>query len=177
MRTTLGPVVARPGARRGERLMRQSWRVLTGFAAALGALALSPSAAAVDIDMRNVEGTPADDVLRGTSNDDRIWAGGGHNVVFGLAGSDRLVGGSGRDEIYGGRGNDSLRSGAGHDLLVPARGSDRVLAGPGRDVVRLGTDGAADQIDCGGGRDLVRLSSRRDSSDVLRGCERVVRAS
>ncbi|CAN5892983.1 hypothetical protein BH20ACT6_BH20ACT6_16340 [soil metagenome] len=150
---------------------------MTVTAAAVGALTVAPLAAAVDIDMRDIDGTATDDVLIGTSKRDRIWAGGGFNRVFGKGGNDRLFGGTGRDEIYAAGGDDLLRTGAGRDLLVPSKGYDRVSAGPGRDVIRLRADGRRDVIDCGGGRDVVRRSTRAESVDSLVGCERVVRVN
>jgi hypothetical protein len=44
-----------------------------------------------------------------------------------------------------------------------------VTAGDGNDVIDV-RDGSRDVVSCGAGRDIVR----RDSKDVLRGCERRV---
>lgn len=157
--------------------MRLRLRVIAMTAVVVGASSLASLAAAVDIDRRDIEGTATDDVLTGTNQRDRIWAGGGFNQIFAKGGSDRLFGGPGRDEVYAARGNDLLRTGAGRDLLVPSKGNDRVSAGPGRDVVRLSSDGSRDVIDCGAGRDVVRRRTALDPADTLIDCERVVRVN
>lgn len=170
-------VVAMSAAPRGAWQMRQRFRTIAMTAVGVGALSIAPMAAAVDIDMRDIDGTPTDDVLTGTNQRDRIWAGGGFNQIFAKGGGDRLFGGPDRDEVYAAKGNDLLRTGAGRDLLVPSKGYDRVSAGPGRDVVRLSADGSRDVIDCGAGRDVVRRHGAADRADTLIDCERVVRVN
>lgn len=72
------------------------------------------------------QGSPANDLITGTS---------GSDVLAGLLGDDTLSGGAGADWILGGRGNDDLQGGAGDDWLVGGEGDDWLNAGAGRNVV------------------------------------------
>lgn len=104
-----------------------------------------------------IEGSPHDDVLRGTDLDDQVDAGGGDDLVEGRGGddvveADRLYsgmpnppaaepgddvvhGGPGDDEISGGHGVDELHGDGGRDAVrvEDAEEGTRVLGGPGRD--------------------------------------------
>ena len=101
-----------------------------------------------------VRGGREPDVLRGRTGADVILGLGGADRISGLAGRDRLVGGAGGDRLIGGAGRDELAGGGGSDSL-DARdraAGDTVLGGAGRDTCLV------------------------DRGDVVRGCERVVRA-
>lgn len=78
-------------------------------------------------------GTPGNDVLVGTSDDDRIFGLGGDDVLLGLSGSDSLFGGPGNDVLFGGFGNDILLGGLGTDDLFGGFGDDVLIGGLGRD--------------------------------------------
>lgn len=148
-------------------------RIVAVVTVSMCALAPTASAFAVDIDRRDVTGTPSDDVLRGTSQSDRLWAGDGYDQLFGMGGEDRMWGGSARDQIFAGKGDDFLSGSSGRDLLAPGGGRDHVRSGPGRDVVLLNRDFKADVVSCGGGLDVVRMRSRAETGDHWRSCEHV----
>lgn len=91
-----------------------------------------------------LKGTRGDDVLTGTSRNDKLDGGKGDDRLFGLAGDDKLdggkgddflSGGDGNDRLFGGKGDDALDGGAGHDLLIGGRGNDSLLGGAGDDVL------------------------------------------
>jgi Ca2+-binding RTX toxin-like protein len=82
-------------------------------------------------------GTPANDVLQGTSSADRI---------FGVEGDDRIEGSGGNDYLSGGKGNDIIiSSGEGSASLFGGSGNDRfevalravVEGGRGTDTLKL----------------------------------------
>jgi Tol biopolymer transport system component len=127
------------------------------------------------------DGTPGNDVLRGSPFRDYFEGGDGADVVFGLGGPDSISGGPGNDRLDGGSGNDLisgyvgddvLRGGDGNDHLSPERGADRVFGGPGNDVIDSGRDGRLDVISCGPGSDRV-VAEWKDR--VSRDCEHVER--
>jgi hypothetical protein len=76
-----------------------------------GALVGGVSASAV----RTINGTPKNDVLRGTKGADTINGKAGNDKLYGNAGRDTLIGGSGNDLVVGGPGKDRLRCGGGVD--------------------------------------------------------------
>jgi len=113
-------------------------------------------------------------------------------VVFGSARSDgRIDGGDGNDRLYGGGGidvllghggDDRLEGGAGDDVLAGGAGADRLEGGPGNDVLwhaaLLGAgDGAADILEGGDGFDTYhagrgeRILDRDGLGRVLFGFE------
>ena len=132
--------------------------------------------------------TPGPDLLMGTAGDDVICGLGGADRINGLGGDDKLYGdrcgsrasaagiprrrrwSAGRDVLIGGAGNDRLRGGAGTDRLRGGTGRDRLHGGAGKDVLHV-RGGGRDRVHCGDGRDTVKV----DKSDVVRGCERIVR--
>ena len=140
--------------------------------------------------------TGGPDVLRGSPRADRICGLGGGDTISGLGGNDilfgdqcarvaalpaafaaarddgndRLSGGAGNDTLSGGGGNDTLSGDAGNDTLTGGAGTNRYNAGTGADRVNA-RNGRRETVDCGPGRDSATL----DTSDVARGCERVVR--
>src|SRR5580765_2689552 len=65
--------------------------------------------------MKTINGTPKNDVLRGSAGADTINGKAGTDKLYGNAGNDTLVGGSGNDTLVGGPGSDKLRCGAGRD--------------------------------------------------------------
>lgn len=100
--------------------------------------------------------------LRGGSGSDRLVGNGGSNRLMGEGGRDILIGLGRADTLLGGPGNDLLDGGAGR--------SDLLLGGPGDDELR-GSDRQRDRrLDGGPGRDVCK----RDRSDPVRGCERVL---
>jgi len=71
----------------------------------------------------------------GSTGDDTIDSGGGHDVVFGAEGDDDLDGGAGNDWLFGGEGDDDLDGGAGGDFLFGGEGADTIAGGTGDDLI------------------------------------------
>ena len=69
--------------------------------------------------MADIYGTPNDDVLNGTSEND---------LIVGLAGSDSIDGGAGNDTIIGDEGSDALIGGAGADFINGGDANDVIYA-------------------------------------------------
>ena len=149
---------------------------------AVAALALVPASALA----LTTEGSDRGERLRGTAGPDQIDGRGGADRIFGFQADDLLVGGFGADRVFGGLGDDELRGAQDNDRLHGGGGNDRVVGdapnagdrtsfdrlfgGAGNDTVRS-VGGSRDVIDCGPGRDRVV----KDSRDVVRGCEVVLR--
>ncbi|MFA7945029.1 retention module-containing protein [Pseudomonas brenneri] len=76
--------------------------------------------AAVDISYQ------AGSTLNGTTGDDILMAGPGHNILNGGDGNDVLSAGNGNNQLNGGNGNDLLFSGTGNDQLDGGAGIDTV---------------------------------------------------
>ena len=79
-------------------------------------------------------GTPGEDHLVGTNEDDTIEGFGGHDTLLGRGGNDNVSGGDGadflrgdpgNDGLFGGDGDDYLRGGAGNDTMNGQGGFDR----------------------------------------------------
>ncbi len=92
---------------------------------------------------RRFDGGTGDDVICGDDSRNRIYAGGGNDVVLamggndivhGEAGDDTLDGGSGEDELRGGDNDDVIRGGEGNDDIAGGSGDDVMEGGPGNDV-------------------------------------------
>lgn len=81
------------------------------------------------------------DVITGTSADDRLDASSGNDKVFALAGDDVVHGGAGNDHLFGGAGMDLLSGGAGNDRLHGDAGNDRINGGTGVDHLFGGAGG------------------------------------
>ncbi|MFH2044147.1 MAG: calcium-binding protein, partial [Pseudomonadota bacterium] len=67
-----------------------------------------------------------EDVLTGTTGNDRIEGRDDDDTISSLQGDDVLLGGTGRDAISAGEGNDILEGGAGSDILFGEEGNDQV---------------------------------------------------
>lgn len=89
-----------------------------------------------------IKGTTDDDKLFGGDGDDRISClegddqlsgGKGNDKLWGGKGDDILIGGEGNDELYAGEGNNKLWGGKGDDLLVGDKGDDILIGGDGND--------------------------------------------
>jgi Ca2+-binding RTX toxin-like protein len=133
-----------------------------GVAAAL-ALLLMATALPDVAHAKIIIGTPDNDYLLGTINNDLIRGRGGDDYIRALAGNDPLRGGAGDDVVRGGNGNDEIYSGEGPDIVFAGAGNDKIYA---RDTASL------DFIDCGGGFDRVETIHRDDRT--LDNCERTL---
>jgi putative cell wall-binding protein len=113
--------------------------------------------------------TNGSDARNGTARADRLFAGGGNDVVDALAGddcvdlgpgNDRGQGGLGADFIQGGLGEDTVGGGAGGDRLRGFLGNDRLTGNSGNDVIAGGS--GRDRLAGGSGNDSLRGDSGRD---------------
>ncbi|WP_176498970.1 DUF4214 domain-containing protein [Sphingomonas sp. HMP9] len=73
---------------------------------------------------RTINGSDADDDLRGSMGADVISGGAGNDQIDGMSGNDIMYGGAGRDYLDGGRGNDWLSGGADDDTIDGRDGWD-----------------------------------------------------
>jgi Ca2+-binding RTX toxin-like protein len=110
--------------------------------------------------------TPAADTVLGSDVyvGDRIYAGGGDDVVRAGAGNDYVEGGGGADEIYGDIGDDEILGGEGDDNLYGGGGADKLFGNRGRDILE-GNSGR-DELHGGAGNDILRGG---DQDDMLYG--------
>ena len=74
--------------------------------------------------MAQLQSTPDDDVIVGTSGDDLIDAGEGNDTIYGMGGNDALFGWYGDDVIDGGEGDDWIFGEGGTDILTGGPGND-----------------------------------------------------
>ena len=58
-----------------------------------------------------------------TENGDKIYGGGGNDVVFASGGDDLIYGGVGNDHLQGNGGNDALDGGLGNDVVKGGDGT------------------------------------------------------
>jgi Ca2+-binding RTX toxin-like protein len=82
-----------------------------------------------------IVGDDLDNVLRGTSSNDRIEGRGGNDSLLGETGDDQLSGGNGNDVLNGAAGNDRLEGGHGSDTYVLGASGDTVV-----EALNAGTD-------------------------------------
>lgn len=115
-------------------------------------------------------GTPARDVLIGTSGNDVLNGLGGDDRLDGLDGNDTLNGGDGNDEILGRDGNDTLNGGSGNDNIAASNGNDRVHGNDGNDALGGGYgddflygDAGHDTIGGGSGTDYLNGGAGNDN--------------
>ena len=150
--------------------------MLLAFALGAGAIVVA----------KTIKGTSSGEKLVGSKHRDRIFGGGGDDLINGKGGRDRLRGGPGNDTINGGKGKDKVSGGPGDDILVGGRGNDKIIGGPGRDEIGMrdgveqgspgndviyARDGQPDEIDCGAGNDKVIVDRVEDG---VYDCETVV---
>jgi hypothetical protein len=118
----------------------------------------------------DVHGGGGGDLLRGSSDSDRLFGDAGNDTVRGGRDDDRLTGGAGRDRVFGGTGDDDLIDGetdaqAARDVYQGGRSRD--AAGPDR----------GDELSYARRRRALRmdLGRRRTSTeDRIRGMESLV---
>jgi Ca2+-binding RTX toxin-like protein len=104
--------------------------------------------------------------VRGTRDDDTIYARAPRTTIYGRAGNDTLYthtyAPTYRSHLYGGSGADRLRGGEGRDHLYGGSGTDKMIGGDGRDRLY-------------GGRhiDIAKGKDGRDfcAAEVRRSCE------
>lgn len=94
----------------------------------------------------SLEGTAADDVLRGADRGE---------FMNGFAGNDSMMGNGGADQMVGGEGDDLMSGGAGRDRLVAGTGNDTLQGGVGRDTLRGGEGDDHYVFNLGDGKDII----------------------
>jgi Ca2+-binding RTX toxin-like protein len=78
-------------------------------------------------------GTPGDDIMRGSDQNDVLRGLTGKDIIMGEVGNDNLDGSEGNDYIIGGEGGDTLKGAAGNDTLIGGPGADTLDGGLGQD--------------------------------------------
>ena len=109
----------------------------------------------------NINGTSASEFIRGFEGNDKILGGGGSDCLIGDGGNDKLEGGTGNDIILGGEGNDSIKGGSDKDVIYGEGGNDNIDSGSADDIV-YGGEGN-DQIEAGEGKDYVEGGAGNDT--------------
>ena len=108
--------------------------------------------------MGTIAGNGGDGILSGSELRDRIYAGGGNDVVRGFGGNDKIVGESGRDTIIGGEGDDVLTGDSSRNTYA-----DWFVFGPksGKDII----------TDFEVGKDMIQifkgLNGIKNAGDVI----------
>jgi Ca2+-binding RTX toxin-like protein len=103
--------------------------------------------------MADIFGTPGNDILPGTPDDDNIFGLDGDDTIDAGDGDDFVSGGNNNDTIYGGDGTDSLSGNAGDDTIYGGLGNDFFSGFTGTDII-YGGDGN-DQGSGGEGNDVI----------------------
>lgn len=119
----------------------------------------------IDSDNKPIlEGTSADDNLKGSRGGEIINGLEGDDRLYGRQGNDDLSGGLGNDRLYGGKGDDVLDGGVGNDYLSGGRGNNQLFGGSGDDTLasRLGSD----VLDGGAGNDTARIRGSIDDYSI-----------
>jgi Ca2+-binding RTX toxin-like protein len=88
--------------------------------------------------VENVDGSPGDDTITGSTAANWMDGRGGNDAVFGGDGNDTLIGSAGNDTLRGQSGNDGLQPGAGSDDADGGTGGETYFG----DIIRY-TDAAA----------------------------------
>ncbi len=110
--------------------------------------------------MIEINGTPGNDNLLGTSEADVIFALTGDDIISGLGGGDSLFGFRGNDTINGNEGNDTLFGNQNLDLLIGDSGEDWLFGGKEADIIEDGE--GEDQLFGNLGDDLLRGGAGND---------------
>ncbi|MGR3378837.1 beta strand repeat-containing protein [Salipiger abyssi] len=105
-----------------------------------------------------IVGTPGNDRLTGTPEQDTISGLAGNDRIYGLASGDVIDGGADDDRIYGGEGNDTITGGTGNDVIYADLGGNREAGAIGADVLVFGMNDGADRVfDFAPGADRIQL--------------------
>ena len=90
----------------------------------------------VFVDFVNVTGSPRNDKIRATLDNNDIASGNGNDSVRAAGGADDVRGGGGKDRLRGGDGDDDLFGQGGKDRLFGGPGVDFCNGGPGKDKLK-----------------------------------------
>ena len=115
-----------------------------------------------------MEGDDTSNIPVDQSNDTRIVAKGGGDLVLAGEGDDQIEGGAGEDTLLGEEGNDTLTSGADDDWLHGGSGNDTFVfeGGHGNDTIQDFTDGS-DMIDLTALTALTQITNWSDISSLI----------
>ncbi|MBD1910908.1 MULTISPECIES: calcium-binding protein [unclassified Leptolyngbya] len=102
-----------------------------------------------------IYGGQGNDTIRGSQQRDLLWGDEGNDKILGRGGSDRLYGGDGRDRLRGGAGDDILRGGTGRDTLLGGTGDDTLFGNEGRDRLKGGAGADVFVLEAGTGTDKI----------------------
>ncbi|MEO0989512.1 MAG: M10 family metallopeptidase C-terminal domain-containing protein [Pseudomonadota bacterium] len=108
-----------------------------------------------------ITASDGNDIVFGWNGDDMIRGNNGSDILYGGNGDDRIIGGNGADTSFGGSGKDTLNGNGGSDTLWGQAGSDKLNGGNSTDVL-IGGEGADVQRG-GGGSDVFQFLSVEDS--------------
>ncbi|WP_299619996.1 calcium-binding protein [uncultured Tateyamaria sp.] len=113
-------------------------------------------------DLTNDDFVLADNVMTGSTGNDKTNGQSGVDVMSGGHGDDHLNGMGGDDQLSGGSGKDKVSGGAGHDVLNGDTGNDVLFGGSGNDMInggghndRIYGDGGNDTLNGGDGNDKI----------------------
>ena len=101
----------------------------------------------------DIDGRNGDDYICGGAGDDNLKGGDGDDVVYGEAGDDDMEGGKGNDWVSGGDGDDVLKGKQDDDTLMGGDGNDTLIGDNGADTLS-GEDGN-DTLQGGPGNDAL----------------------
>lgn len=127
-------------------------------------------------------GTRVADDIRGTNENDVIFADDGNDTVEGRDGDDAIAGEEGDDAIADGNGNNTTDGGLGNDVLAGGDGIDRISDAAQRDKDQVGSAGGNDVVNVrdDDGRDVVNYGAGRDDTvradrgdNIAKNCENV----
>ncbi len=110
-----------------------------------------------------------DDVIVGSSDNDKLYGDTGNDTLDGGNGDDTLNGGSGDDSLRGGLGSDLLKGKGGHDILNGNQNDDTLYGGSGDDSLYggIGNDVLeGDNVNAEQGNDFLNGG---DGHDYLHG--------
>lgn len=100
-----------------------------------------------------INGLKGDDIILGQDGLDALDGGIGNDYLDGGKGNDYLFGKKGKDIIKGGKGDDFLNGGVGEDFLNGGKGNDYLIGGDGKDIIRGGK--GRDFLNGGMGDDIL----------------------
>lgn len=126
-------------------------------------------------------GTPAANIINGSSGPDVILGLSGNDAINGFAGDDRICGGNSKDTLNGGDGNDRLFADSGQgNILNGGLGNDYLKGGPANDFLN-GNDGndtllgdRGDDVMDGGPQTDTCNGGTHISGDTAVNCETVI---
>ncbi|MEQ5837732.1 calcium-binding protein [Marinobacter sp. NFXS9] len=122
---------------------------------------------AEDVNIRSIEATDNDDVIRGDAEDNTIDGLAGSDILYGDEGNDTVDGSGGNDTLYGESGDDSLNGGAGSDHLEGGQGDDMLAGGAGNDALFGGAGNDRFVFGFGDGTDTV-FNDDSEGNDVVK---------